>query len=84
MIGMPGPTELIIILVIVMLIFGGGKLAGVGKSLGTAIRDFKDAVSPEDEAKEKEKKSGGALGNEKRAGNANEHTSSEANAEHRD
>jgi len=84
MIGMPGPTELIIILVIVMLIFGGGKLAGVGKSLGTAIRDFKDAVSPEDEEKEKNKKSGGAIANDKRAENANEHASNEANTEHRD
>lgn len=42
--GIPGPTELIIILVIVLLIFGGGKIAGVGKSLGTAISEFKDAV----------------------------------------
>lgn len=84
MFSMPGPTELIIILVIVLLIFGGGKLAGVGKSLGTAIRDFKDAVTPEDEEQEKDKKSGGAISNEKRAENANEHASTEAKADHHD
>ena len=44
-----GPMELVIMLVIVLVIFGGGKLAGVGKSLGTAITEFKGAVT---EAKE--------------------------------
>lgn len=44
-----GPWELFIILAIVLVIFGGGKLAGVGKSLGTAVSEFKDAVRPEDE-----------------------------------
>lgn len=46
---MPGPTELVIILVIALIIFGGGKLAGVGKSLGTAINEFKAAVKGGDE-----------------------------------
>jgi len=46
----PGPTELVIILVIVLVLFGGGKLAGVGRSLGSAISEFKDAVKkPEDD-----------------------------------
>jgi sec-independent protein translocase protein TatA len=40
-IGMP---ELIIILAIIMLIFGAGKLPEVGDSLGKAIRGFKNAV----------------------------------------
>ncbi|MFP4501236.1 MAG: twin-arginine translocase TatA/TatE family subunit [Candidatus Hydrogenedentota bacterium] len=44
-----GPWELFIILAIVLVIFGGGKLAGIGKSLGTAVSEFKDAVRPEDE-----------------------------------
>ena len=45
---MPGATELIIILVIALIIFGGGKLSGVGRSLGTAISEFKSAVKDED------------------------------------
>ena len=44
---MIGWQELIIVLVIVMLIFGTSKITGIGKSLGTAIRDFKDAMKPE-------------------------------------
>jgi sec-independent protein translocase protein TatA len=53
--GMPGPTELVILLVIVLVIFGGGKLAGVGRSLGTAISEFKSAVNPKDEEKDETK-----------------------------
>jgi sec-independent protein translocase protein TatA len=52
MISMPGMTEWIIILVIVLVVFGGGKLAGVGKSLGTAISEFKDAVKGPEEKKD--------------------------------
>ncbi len=36
-----GITEILVILVIVLVVFGGGKLAGVGKALGQSIRDFK-------------------------------------------
>lgn len=46
---MPGAWEMIIILVIVLVIFGGGKLAGVGKSLGQGIKEFKSAVKSETE-----------------------------------
>jgi sec-independent protein translocase protein TatA len=46
-----GPWELFIILAIVLVIFGGGKLAGIGKSLGTAVSEFKDAVSDAPEKK---------------------------------
>jgi sec-independent protein translocase protein TatA len=45
---MPGPFELGIIAVIVVLIFGVGKLSGIGKALGTSIKEFKDSVSPND------------------------------------
>jgi len=48
----PGPTELVIILVIVLVLFGGGKLAGVGRSLGSAISEFKDAVKKPDDSDE--------------------------------
>lgn len=39
----PGPTELIIILVVVLIIFGAGKLPEVGKALGKGIKEFKAA-----------------------------------------
>ena len=51
-----GPTELIIILVIVLVLFGGTRLAGLGKSSGRAIREFKEetrAINEEQRAKGK-------------------------------
>ncbi len=45
-----GMGELIIILIIAVLLFGGKKLAGVGKALGQSIREFKDEVKGNDEA----------------------------------
>jgi len=39
-----GPTELIIILVIVIAIFGAGKLASLGGALGRGVKDFRSAV----------------------------------------
>jgi sec-independent protein translocase protein TatA len=44
-IGMP---ELIIVLVIVLIIFGAGKLPEIGKGLGKGIRNFKKAFSGDD------------------------------------
>ena len=39
-----GPTELIIILIIVIAIFGAGKLATLGGALGRGVKDFRAAV----------------------------------------
>ena len=44
-----GTTEIILILILALMIFGGEKLPGVGKALGKSIRDFKDAVSSDEE-----------------------------------
>jgi sec-independent protein translocase protein TatA len=40
-----GPFELIVVLVIVLLIFGPKKLPGLGRSLGTGMREFKDSIT---------------------------------------
>lgn len=42
--GMPGPTELVLILAIVIIFFGVGKLPEVGSALGKGIRNFRGAV----------------------------------------
>ncbi len=42
-----GPAELLIILVIVMLIFGVGRLGKVGAELGIAIREFRKGLEGE-------------------------------------
>lgn len=39
-----GTTELMLILVLVLIIFGAGKLPQVGKSLGEGLRNFKDGM----------------------------------------
>lgn len=43
-----GPTELIILLVIVMIIFGVGKLPEIGGAMGKAIREFKSTQGGDD------------------------------------
>jgi sec-independent protein translocase protein TatA len=43
------PTELIIVLAIIALLFGGSKLPQLGAGLGKAIRGFKDAMAGKDE-----------------------------------
>jgi len=40
-----GPAELILVLVIVLLIFGPGKLPDVGNAIGRGIREFRKASS---------------------------------------
>ncbi|MDO5083434.1 twin-arginine translocase TatA/TatE family subunit [Arachnia propionica] len=41
--------ELIIILAIALLLFGGSRLAGLGKGVGRSIREFKEEVKSADE-----------------------------------
>ncbi|MBO8159868.1 twin-arginine translocase TatA/TatE family subunit [Thermosyntropha sp.] len=50
-IGNFGPWEVAFILIIVLIIFGPGKLPQVGESLGKAVQGFKKARSGEDELK---------------------------------
>ena len=42
-----GPTELIILLVIVMMVFGIGRLPQVGSAIGNALREFRKAQDGE-------------------------------------
>ena len=44
-----GPTELIIILVIVLLIFGAGKMPQIGGAMGKANRNYKSGNSGKDD-----------------------------------
>lgn len=44
MFGRFGPTELIIILVIVLLLFGVGRIGKIAGELGSGIRSFKDGL----------------------------------------
>lgn len=50
-----GTMEILLILVLALVIFGGGKIAGVGKALGQSIREFKDEVKGDDKDQPAEK-----------------------------
>jgi len=57
MFGRIGIWELILILVIVLIIFGAGKLPKIAKAIGEGIREFKKATKEkESEEKTKEEK----------------------------
>jgi sec-independent protein translocase protein TatA len=43
-----GPLEIVVVLLIVLLIFGPKRLPGLGKSLGTGMREFKDSITGKD------------------------------------
>ena len=45
-----GPTELIVILVILLVLFGGSKLPSLAKGLGQSVKEFKKATKEEEEA----------------------------------
>jgi sec-independent protein translocase protein TatA len=51
-----GTQELLIILVLVMIIFGAGKLPQVGSSLGKGLRNFKKGMSEAEEEEIEEAK----------------------------
>jgi len=49
--GALSPMHWIIVLVIVLIIFGPGKLPGLGKSIGETIKGFKNALNDPEEKK---------------------------------
>ena len=50
-------TDLIVVLVIVLLIFGPKRLPGLGKQLGTGLREFKESITGENKDEEQEQDS---------------------------
>ena len=52
-----GTTELMIILVIILLLFGGSKLPSLAKGLGQSVKEFKKAAKEDDDDNKTEKKS---------------------------
>ncbi|MBL7886360.1 MAG: twin-arginine translocase TatA/TatE family subunit [Flavobacterium sp.] len=51
--GRMGPTEWIVILVVVLLLFGGKKIPELMKGLGAGVKEFKDASKGEEQATSK-------------------------------
>ncbi len=53
--GIGGPTEWIIILAVIMLLFGGSKLPQLAKALGQSKRAFKEGMDEADEEEQRDK-----------------------------
>jgi len=58
LLGVIGPTEVILLVVVVVLLFGGKKLPELMKGIGQGMKDFKNAVKedPKEESDKKELK----------------------------
>ena len=59
LLGMVGPWQVIVIVAILLLFFGGKKIPELMKGLGRGVREFKEGINPEEEEtdqKDKEKK----------------------------
>lgn len=70
-----GPFELIIILLIVIAVFGAGRIAGVGRALGTSVREFRE------EARNEEDEEGEGNGEDEATGAAGEAVAATEDAE---
>lgn len=53
--GKPGITEIILILLVIVLLFGGRKIPELMKGIGQGMKEFKKASKVDDETKSKEK-----------------------------
>lgn len=49
-----GALEIVLILVLALVLFGGKKLSGVGKALGQSIKEFRKEMNPEGKEKKEE------------------------------
>ncbi len=47
------PVELLIVLLIVMVLFGGGRIGKLGGELGTALREFRRGLNGDEQAADK-------------------------------
>lgn len=56
LLGMPGPFELLVVFLVVLLLFGANKLPEVGRALGQGIQEFRKALRGGGEDNQPEKK----------------------------
>jgi sec-independent protein translocase protein TatA len=78
---MPGMGELLIILLIVLLIFGAGKLPAIGDALGRSIKNFKRGASGDNEIEVSKKPEVGAAKRSELKGASEDEEGSEDEAE---
>lgn len=52
LLGITGPWQIVLIVLVVLLLFGGKKIPELMKGLGKGMKEFKDATKGEDDNKE--------------------------------
>ncbi|HEX4806450.1 MAG TPA: twin-arginine translocase TatA/TatE family subunit [Conexibacter sp.] len=61
-----GPLEIVLVVVVLLIVFGPKRLPGLGRSLGTGMREFKESIAGDDRHRETDAAERPAL-NESRA-----------------
>lgn len=51
-----GPLEIFLIVVVVLIVFGAGRLPEVGRGIGTAIKEFRGSIGNKDNAENADEK----------------------------
>ncbi len=54
--GIPGPWQIVLIVLVVLLLFGGRKIPELMRGLGQGMKEFKKATKDEDKTEEEEDK----------------------------
>ncbi|MCD4682695.1 MAG: twin-arginine translocase TatA/TatE family subunit [Bacteroidales bacterium] len=54
LIGIIGPWQIVLIVLVVLLLFGGKKIPELMRGLGKGIREFKDGINPDEQKKKDE------------------------------
>lgn len=55
LLGMPGPLEILVILIVLLVLFGANKVPEIGRHLGKGLREFKKAMNSEETDEENKK-----------------------------
>ena len=53
LLGMIGPTQVLIIVLVIVLLFGGKKIPELMKGIGRGVREFKDGIDGKDDHEKK-------------------------------
>lgn len=53
LLGIIGPWQIILIVLVVLLLFGGKKIPELMRGLGKGVREFKDGINPDESSKDK-------------------------------
>ena len=53
-----GPAEILLLVLVILVVFGAGKIPGIGSSLGKGLKNFRKALKGEEEPNDEEESRG--------------------------